>query len=519
MTKTINSDLIRGNINTIILKALYDGDRYGYDIIKEIEIKSHGQYILKQPTLYSCLKRLETQGFIEAYWGEQSSNGGRRKYYRLTDSGKEIFKQSQDEYEYSRTVIDNLISDTQYDLSTLTPIQNTETEENKENDNENEELVETIETQEKIKEEVAQTLVAVEEVKEEENLVPLVEIQENSYVSPAPTFTEEINKETETPVEQTIDQPQINNSDYINSMLNQNFNSYFERTSDTELVATKNNQEKNDTDEIEKRLAALKASYNQEIEEYEESNENENTASEASLLSYDNGFYKYNTPHAGITSNEKDKRGHRSLSSLIKTDTSIAINSEPKTISVKEQIKTRNFGKLSQSLEELGENAKIRAHYDTKHDYKKQYYFRDSLLRMYHYGIMFIIMLAEIFCLYVVGKLFFNANTSYDIPLYIGSIVVAFLFPAVAAALFIAYPNSRKRNEYNIKTAMIVRFIISIQLIIIIYGLNLWMEMPPTFDSQYFITLTIPAVFAINLPFSAIIFNSLRKKSKFAFKD
>ena len=78
MDNTINSDLIRGHINTIILKALYDGDRYGYDIIKDIEQKSSGQYTLKQPTLYSCLKRLESQGFISSYWGAKS-NGGRRK--------------------------------------------------------------------------------------------------------------------------------------------------------------------------------------------------------------------------------------------------------------------------------------------------------------------------------------------------------------------------------------------------------------------------------------------------------
>ncbi|MCL2256370.1 MAG: PadR family transcriptional regulator, partial [Firmicutes bacterium] len=69
MLNTINSDLIRGNINTIILKALFEGDRYGYDIIKEIEQKSSGQYKLKQPTLYSCLKRLEVQGFVRSYWG------------------------------------------------------------------------------------------------------------------------------------------------------------------------------------------------------------------------------------------------------------------------------------------------------------------------------------------------------------------------------------------------------------------------------------------------------------------
>ena len=40
MENTIQSDLIRGHINTIILKALFDGDRYGYDIVREIEQKA-----------------------------------------------------------------------------------------------------------------------------------------------------------------------------------------------------------------------------------------------------------------------------------------------------------------------------------------------------------------------------------------------------------------------------------------------------------------------------------------------
>ena len=115
MPKEINSDLLRGNINTIILSALYSGDRYGYDIVSEIEKKSHGQFSIKQPTLYSCLKRLEALGYVQSYWGEQS-NGGRRKYFSLTDLGREVFKQSQDDYEYSRTVIDKLISENKYDL-------------------------------------------------------------------------------------------------------------------------------------------------------------------------------------------------------------------------------------------------------------------------------------------------------------------------------------------------------------------------------------------------------------------
>lgn len=118
----ISADLIRGHINTIILRTLYERDKYGYEIIEEIEAKSHGQYSLKQPTLYSALKRLESQGYINAYWKtDEVSNGGRRKYYTLTDSGREITERNQAEWEYSRTVIDSLISERNFDFSQPAP--------------------------------------------------------------------------------------------------------------------------------------------------------------------------------------------------------------------------------------------------------------------------------------------------------------------------------------------------------------------------------------------------------------
>ena len=118
--KTVSSDLIRGHINTIILRALYDGDKYGYEIIAEIERKSHGQYSLKQPSLYSALKRLEKDGYVTSYWGG-SVGGGRRKYFSLTEAGKAISEQNQSEWEYSRTVIDSLISDKDFDFSNPAP--------------------------------------------------------------------------------------------------------------------------------------------------------------------------------------------------------------------------------------------------------------------------------------------------------------------------------------------------------------------------------------------------------------
>ena len=94
----ISSDLIRGHINTIILRSLYDGDKYGYDIINEIEKKSGGLYTIKQPTLYSALKRLESLRYVTSYYGDYS-NGARRKYFSLTDLGKQITEQNLSEWE------------------------------------------------------------------------------------------------------------------------------------------------------------------------------------------------------------------------------------------------------------------------------------------------------------------------------------------------------------------------------------------------------------------------------------
>ncbi len=119
----INSDLIRGHINTIILRTLYDGDKYGYEIISEIEEKSKNQYVLKQPTLYSALKRLESQDYVTSYWGGVS-NGGRRKYFQITDKGRKVVEQNRAEWEYSRTVIDSLISERDYDFNNPPPAGN-----------------------------------------------------------------------------------------------------------------------------------------------------------------------------------------------------------------------------------------------------------------------------------------------------------------------------------------------------------------------------------------------------------
>lgn len=77
----------RGSVNDIILKTLINGDKYGYEIIKEVEEYSNGKIQLKQPSLYSSLSRFEEKGLVSSYWGD-SDIGGRRHYYHLTEEGK-----------------------------------------------------------------------------------------------------------------------------------------------------------------------------------------------------------------------------------------------------------------------------------------------------------------------------------------------------------------------------------------------------------------------------------------------
>ena len=104
----ISSDLLRGHTDTIILKLLMDGDKYGYEITKLIQTNSGGEYELKEATMYSSLKRLEGDGCIISYWGDET-HGGRRKYYQITKKGKQLYSENKSNWEYAKRVLDNLL--------------------------------------------------------------------------------------------------------------------------------------------------------------------------------------------------------------------------------------------------------------------------------------------------------------------------------------------------------------------------------------------------------------------------
>ncbi|QQK75224.1 helix-turn-helix transcriptional regulator [Salicibibacter cibarius] len=108
MASTISTDLIRGHTVTIILNILRQGDSYGYDIYKKIIELSGNQYELKEATLYTAFRRLEKEGYILSYWGDETQ-GGRRKYYRITAEGEERYEQSKKDWDFAKGVLDQLI--------------------------------------------------------------------------------------------------------------------------------------------------------------------------------------------------------------------------------------------------------------------------------------------------------------------------------------------------------------------------------------------------------------------------
>jgi PadR family transcriptional regulator PadR len=106
--KKLSSDLLRGHTDTIILKLLADGDKYGYEITRLVYELSGRKYELKEATMYSSLKRLEHDGYIASYWGSESQ-GGRRKYYHVMDGSRALYESNKENWEFSKQILDKLI--------------------------------------------------------------------------------------------------------------------------------------------------------------------------------------------------------------------------------------------------------------------------------------------------------------------------------------------------------------------------------------------------------------------------
>ncbi|UHA75474.1 PadR family transcriptional regulator [Paenibacillus sp. 481] len=105
----IKKELMKGSTVILILTLLDRKDMYGYEMTKEIELRSEGVFTFKEGTLYPILHTLEVDQLVESYWNEEG--GRKRKYYKLTEEGRLQLVDKKQEWKLFRSTVDRVIGE------------------------------------------------------------------------------------------------------------------------------------------------------------------------------------------------------------------------------------------------------------------------------------------------------------------------------------------------------------------------------------------------------------------------
>ena len=89
----MDAQIKKGVLDACVLYALSKGESYGYKIIDDLK----DIIIISESTLYPILKRLETGGAVTTRTAE--FNGRLRRYFALTESGREKLNESKRDFE------------------------------------------------------------------------------------------------------------------------------------------------------------------------------------------------------------------------------------------------------------------------------------------------------------------------------------------------------------------------------------------------------------------------------------
>jgi PadR family transcriptional regulator PadR len=83
----LNSEMLLGTLDMLVLRTLVLGPAHGHTIAHAIERGSEDVLQIEHGSLFPALHRLEDRGWIASFWGT-SENNRKAKYYRLTPTGR-----------------------------------------------------------------------------------------------------------------------------------------------------------------------------------------------------------------------------------------------------------------------------------------------------------------------------------------------------------------------------------------------------------------------------------------------
>lgn len=100
--------LLKGLIDPIILSIVNRLPMYGYQIVKELELRTGGYLKLAGGTVYPSLMRLENNGLVVSKWKQITQARGRR-YYQITEKGRQFLASRSNEWQDFCKVVSRLI--------------------------------------------------------------------------------------------------------------------------------------------------------------------------------------------------------------------------------------------------------------------------------------------------------------------------------------------------------------------------------------------------------------------------
>lgn len=104
----IDKNLTSGSTALLILSLLRDGEKYGYEMILELQRRSDNVFSLKEGTLYPLLHALEKDGLVRSEI-RTAPTGRERKYYRLTEKGAGSLRDKRQEWEVFSKAVDSVV--------------------------------------------------------------------------------------------------------------------------------------------------------------------------------------------------------------------------------------------------------------------------------------------------------------------------------------------------------------------------------------------------------------------------
>jgi PadR family transcriptional regulator, regulatory protein PadR len=100
-------DMLKGQLELVVLASLREGPRHGYAIIKELHDRSRGEFDVLEGTLYPALHRLEQAGLIKSRWA--TAAGRRRRLYQLTRKGRQVLSDQESEWRRFVRTLDDVL--------------------------------------------------------------------------------------------------------------------------------------------------------------------------------------------------------------------------------------------------------------------------------------------------------------------------------------------------------------------------------------------------------------------------